>query len=129
MPAVGRFLFITIDALDPVALADFWAEVLGTEVDTAMDDGRFVFLKGRDGSDGSDEGDRLPVVCFQRVTEPKRDKVRVHLDLSVTDLEQATEQVLALGGSWPDGTDRTLEGFSWRTLADPEGNEFDIALG
>jgi predicted enzyme related to lactoylglutathione lyase len=119
MPAVGSFLFITIDCVEPEALAAFWAQVLDTSVDTAMDDGRFVFLKG---------SDTLPVVCFQRVPETKEGKARTHLDLSVTDLAAATRRVIELGGSWPDEAERKLEGFTWRTLADPEGNEFDIAL-
>jgi predicted enzyme related to lactoylglutathione lyase len=118
--AVGKFLFATVDCLDPESLARFWAEVLGTEVDTAMDDGRYVFLKGAQG---------LPVLCFQRVPEAKSGKTRIHLDVSVTDLDAATARVLELGGSWPGTVEQRLEGFSWRTLTDPEGNEFDVAVG
>ena len=117
---VGTFLFTTVDCVDSVRLATFWAEVLSTEVDTEMDDGRYVFLKG---------GERTPVMCFQRVPEVKVGKTRMHVDVSVTDLAAATARVLELGGSWPHEVERRLEGFSWRTLADPEGNEFDIALG
>jgi predicted enzyme related to lactoylglutathione lyase len=117
---VGTFMFLTVDALDPSALAAFWAEVLGTEVNDSLDDGRYVFLK-------SDEG--LPLLCFQRVPEPASGKNRLHLDVSVDDLDAATEQVLALGGSWPGGTEHQLEDFAWRTLADPEGNVFDVATG
>jgi predicted enzyme related to lactoylglutathione lyase len=117
---VGSFLFTTIDCADPARLAAFWAEVLSTEVDTEMDDGRYVFLKG---------GEASPIVCFQRVPEPKSGKTRMHLDVSVTDLDAATARVIELGGSWPAEVERQLEGFTWRTLADPEGNEFDIALG
>jgi predicted enzyme related to lactoylglutathione lyase len=117
---VGSFLFITVDALDPTALAAFWAAVLGTEVDITMDEGRFVFLKG---------GEGLPVLCFQRVPEAAGEKNRIHLDLSVDDLEAATAAVLALGGTWPGGVERRLEDFTWRTLADPEGNVFDLATG
>jgi len=119
MAAVGSLMFITIDCADPVALATFWAQVLGTEVDTAMDDGRFVFLKG---------GESLPVVCFQRVPEARAGKSRIHLDLSVRDLAAATKRVLEMGGTWPHEVERVLDGFTWRTLADPEGNEFDLAL-
>jgi hypothetical protein len=33
----------------------------------------------------------------------------------------------ASGGQWLEpGTTRELEGFTWRCMADPEGNEFDI---
>ena len=117
---VGTFLFATVDATDPVRLAAFWAEVLGTEVDATMDDGRYVFLKGNDG---------LPVLCFQRVPEAAGEKNQIHLDVSVDDLAEATERVLALGGSWPDEVERSLEDSTWRTLADPEGNVFDVATG
>jgi predicted enzyme related to lactoylglutathione lyase len=114
------FLFLTVDCLAPDRLASFWAQLLGTEVDAVMDEGRFVFLEG---------SETLPVICFQRVAEGKSGKNRLHLDLSVDDLEAETDRVLALGGSWPDGQERSLEGFTWRTLADPEGNEFDVAIG
>jgi predicted enzyme related to lactoylglutathione lyase len=118
--SVGTFLFATIDALDPARLAAFWAEVLGTEVEATMDDGRYVFLKG---------ADRLPVLCFQRVPEAATEKNRIHLDVSVDDLGVATERVLALGGSWPGEVELELDDVSWRTLADPEGNVFDVATG
>jgi predicted enzyme related to lactoylglutathione lyase len=83
-----------------------------------VDDGRFIFLEGRDG---------LPVVCIQRVPEPKVGKTRIHLDLAVEDLVAATERIVALGGAW-DGHDRELESFRWRTMTDPEGTEFDIVV-
>lgn len=120
MAGIGTFLFVTIDAQDPDRSASFWAALLGTEVDTSMDEGRFVFLK-RSGS--------LPVLCFQRVPEAKSGKNRLHLDLEVEDLDAATEGIVALGGSRADDTDRQLETFVWRTMADPEGNEFDITVG
>jgi predicted enzyme related to lactoylglutathione lyase len=111
-------LFVTIDANDAPTVAAFWTGLLGTEVDSEFDDGRFIFLKGRDD---------LPVLCIQRVPEPKRGKTRIHLDLGVPDLDVATRRVVELGGSW-DGVERMLEPFTWRTCADPEGTEFDIAL-
>ena len=117
--SVGTFLFATVDCVDPDRLASFWAEVLGTDVDMAMDHGRYVFLKGGDGA---------PVLCFQRVPEVKTVKNRMHIDVSVSDLNVATERILELGGAWPDGVDRRLEDFTWRTMADPEGNEFDIVF-
>ena len=116
---VGTYLFTTIDCDDPDRLATFWAEVLGTEVGLAMDDGRYVFLKSNES---------LPALCFQRVPEPKTAKNRIHLDVSVDDLSVATDRIVALGGSWLDGSEQQLEGTTWRTMADPEGNEFDIAV-
>lgn len=114
----ATFLFVTIDANDAPTVAAFWAAVLGTQVGDTIDDGRFIFLEGREG---------LPVVCIQAVPEPKVGKARVHIDLAVPDLDAATARVIELGGSW-DGQERRLEPTTWRTLTDPEGTEFDIAL-
>ena len=116
---MATFLFLTIDCLDPPRLAEFWSIVLETPVGESMDDGRFVFLEGRD---------ELPVICFQRVPEAKTGKNRMHMDLSVDDLAEATARIEQLGGSWT-GREHALENFTWRTMADPEGNEFDVTLG
>jgi predicted enzyme related to lactoylglutathione lyase len=114
---IGRVSFTTIDATDPARLAAFWGEVLGTEVAETSDAGRFVFLAEANGH----------ILGFQRVPEPKSAKNRVHLDIRVEELHEATDAVLALGGSW-DGNERTLDDARWRTLRDPEGNEFDIFI-
>lgn len=112
---IGRVSFMTVDATDPGRLAAFWGEVLGTEVAETSDAGRFVFLGEANGH----------VLSFQRVPEPKSVKNRVHLDIRVEDLQEATDALLALGASW-DGEELRLDDARWRTLKDPEGNEFDI---
>jgi predicted enzyme related to lactoylglutathione lyase len=113
---IGRVSFTTIDATDPARLAAFWGEMLGTEVAETSDEGRFVFLGEANGH----------IIGFQRVPEPKSVKNRVHLDIRVEDLQEATDAALvALGGSW-DGEELRLDDARWRTLRDPEGNEFDI---
>jgi predicted enzyme related to lactoylglutathione lyase len=51
----------------------------------------------------------------------------LHLDLVVDDLDRAPAEVEGLGGRWLEpGRTRELDGFRWRCMADPEGNEFDI---
>ena len=117
--ATPRFLSVTIDAADPARLAAFWTALLDTEIEAELDDGRYVFLAGRDG---------LPELCLQRVPEPKAAKNRVHLDLVVDDLDAVTARVVELGGVWVDGEQRVFDRYTWRTLADPEGNEFDLIL-
>jgi predicted enzyme related to lactoylglutathione lyase len=88
------------------------------EVDATIGDGQFVVLTPADGG---------LTVGFQRVPEAKAGKNRLHLDLVVEDLEAATAEVEGLGGRWLEpGETRELEGFQWRRMADPEGNEFDI---
>jgi predicted enzyme related to lactoylglutathione lyase len=109
---------LVIDSADPQRIVPFWCGLLGVDVDTSIGDGQFVVL--------SPTAEGL-VVGFQRVDDQKAGKNRLHLDLIVEDLDEATSEVEALGGSWvePDNT-RELEGFRWRCMADPEGNEFDI---
>ena len=43
------------------------------------------------------------------------------------DIEEATQEVERLGGRWLEArTTRELDGFTWRCMADPEDDEFDI---
>ena len=116
MPAsVG---YLVIDATDPERLAQFWCGLLDVRVDTTLGDGQFVVLSAA--KDGLTVG-------FQRVSEKKAGKNRLHLDLIVEDLDEATAEIETLGGRWLEpGNTRELEGFQWRCMADPEGNEFDI---
>jgi predicted enzyme related to lactoylglutathione lyase len=112
--------YLAIDTTDPARLTTFWCAVLGVEVDTTIGNGQFVVL--------SPTKDGL-TIGFQRVPEEKTVKNRVHLDLVVEDLDAATQEIEALGGRWLEpGNTRELEGFQWRIMADPEGNEFDITL-
>jgi predicted enzyme related to lactoylglutathione lyase len=110
--------YLVIDSTDPSALAPFWCDLLGVTVDSTLGEGTFVVLSATDTG---------LTVGFQKVPEGKAGKNRLHLDLAVADLDEATQQVEQLGGRWLEpGTTRDLEGFSWRCMADPEGNEFDI---
>jgi predicted enzyme related to lactoylglutathione lyase len=116
MPAkVG---YLAIDTVDPNGLAPFWCGLLGVQVDAVLGEGDFLILTP------TQEGLTLG---FQRVPEAKTGKNRVHLDLVVDDLDTATAEVEELGGRWLEpGQTRELEGFKWRCMSDPEGNEFDL---
>jgi predicted enzyme related to lactoylglutathione lyase len=116
MPAsVG---YLVIDTADPDQITPFWCGLLDVEVETTIGDSQFVVLSATDGG---------LTVGFQRVPDAKSGKNRLHLDLIVEDLDEATAEIEALGGRWVEpGQTRELEGFRWRCMADPEGNEFDI---
>jgi predicted enzyme related to lactoylglutathione lyase len=116
MPA--KIGYLVVDTVDPKRVAPFWCSLLAVEEDTTIGDGQFLVLSPTE--DGLTLG-------FQRVPEAKAGKNRLHLDLLVDDLDVATAEVEELGGRWLEpGTTRELEGFRWRCMADPEGNEFDI---
>jgi predicted enzyme related to lactoylglutathione lyase len=118
MPAkVG---YLVIDTVDPDRIAPFWCGLLAVKVNATISDGQFVVLSPTD--DGL-------TVALQRVPEAKAGKNRLHVDLLVDDLDGSTAEIEGLGGRWAEpGITRDLEGFRWRCMADPEGNEFDIAL-
>jgi predicted enzyme related to lactoylglutathione lyase len=116
MPAVVGYL--VIDTTDADRLIPFWCGLLGVQVRSTFADGQYVIL--------TDTGSGLRLT-FQRVSEAKAGKNRLHLDLVVEDLDAATAEVESLGGRWIEpGNTREIDGFRWRTMADPEGNEFDI---
>ena len=136
---------VTQDSSDPHALADWWAETLGWEVepsdeefirqmikegyagedDTTLHNGSLVWREGAairhpEGVDGA------PRVLFQLVPEPKTVKNRMHLDVRVgpervepvvAELTRRGAKVLHTGRQGPH---------TWTTMADPEGNEFCV---
>lgn len=112
--------YVTFDTQDPDLISPFWCQLLGVEVQSVRDQGRYVVLAPSPAVGGM-------MVAFQRVPEAKTAKNRLHLDVHVDDLDVSTQQIEALGGRWiePDNT-LELDGFLWRCMADPEGNEFCI---
>ena len=119
---VGRLRWIQVDSVDPERSAAFWAEALGVEVVARLGEPpQFINLAAVEPGE--------PQVCFQRVPESKAGKNRVHLDLHVEDVETASARIAALGGRRRDDHDFHEHGYSWRRMADPEGNEFCLVYG
>jgi predicted enzyme related to lactoylglutathione lyase len=117
-PPVGRFHWIVIDSVDPAAIAPFWCALLGVE-ERGWFTEDYLLL--------SDGGGAVPKIAFQRVPEAKAVKNRVHVDIAVDNLAPAVARVIELGGSLVTG-ERELNGARWCVMADPEGNEFCLAL-
>jgi len=57
------------------------------------------------------------------VAEPKTGKVRIHLDVTVDDIEAAINEVNALGGRFTGERHVYAEG-TVVIMADPEGHDF-----
>jgi predicted enzyme related to lactoylglutathione lyase len=104
---------ITIDCVDPARLAAFWGALLGREESPVLPGWRRL---GR-------RGDPVPWINFQPVPEPKNGKVRIHLDLTVEDIDDGVRGVIDLGGSSLNERHEYDEGVVV-VMADPEGNEF-----
>ncbi len=131
---------VTFDAGDPHALAEFWADVLGYEVedhaelvDSLVEAGRMAASDRieRDGRSAfadlaaaRDPRGVAPRLLFQRVPEPKTAKNRVHLDVRVAeDRREAESQRLAATGATLLWVTRDRGSVTY-TMQDPEGNEF-----
>ncbi len=109
---------VSFDAYDAQAAASFWAAVLG-----------FTVADGADGDHAAINADpAVPGsrIGFHRVPEGKTVKNRVHLDLITTDFEAEIDRLTGLGAT---RLNEIKNGSHWVTLADPEGNEFDVIAG
>lgn len=106
-PQAVTSLEIAIDALDIPAVRPFWEAVLGYRLD---------------GDDAvADRYGRNPIFWFQQMDEPRPQRNRIHIDVTVPhDVAQARiDAALAAGGTLV--SDQRAPAF-W-ILADPEGNE------
>ena len=67
--------------------------------------------------------DAQPRLVFQPVSGPKQGKVRLHLDVSVDDVEAGIGQVVALAGR-PTGERHEYDDGVVVVMRDPEDHEF-----
>lgn len=111
-PAALRDVQLTFDALDVPAVQRFWAAALGyaTRGETDLYD---PLLRG-------------PSVFLQQLDAPREQRNRIHVDVFVpADVADArVAAAVAAGGR----VVRQAESPFWRTVADPEGNEVDVAV-
>jgi catechol 2,3-dioxygenase-like lactoylglutathione lyase family enzyme len=114
-----RISELVLDALDPDLLSRFWCEVLGY-VELDRDDNGDIEIGPADSGFGGPQ----PTIVFNRTTEPKTGRLRLHIDVNATDRDQDAEleRLLAIGARPADVGQTGNE--SWHVLADPEGNEF-----
>ena len=120
----SKFTELAIDCADPDVLARFWCSVLNYEVQDE-DDG-FVAIGPAAIPGGENHlGPVPPMLTFAHVPEGKTVKNRVHLDVNPTDRSQDEEIARLIGLGATVVNDNRPE-FGWVTLADPEGNEFDV---
>jgi predicted enzyme related to lactoylglutathione lyase len=112
MTASATIASITFDCADARALAEFWAALLDRSVAAGATEA-YAELQG------------APGMTFIAVPEAKTAKNRVHLDVMVEDLDAAVRHAVSIGATTAAEFDEG--GYRWVTLADPDGNEFDLA--
>jgi len=106
-----KLTHLTFDCADAATLASFWSAVIGLPVDDGASL-QYALLKG------------APAWMFLQVPEAKSTKNRMHPDLTTDDLPGEVARLESLGATHL--ADHTEDGTTWATMADPEGNEFDI---
>ena len=112
-----------VDCANSYELSQFWKRVLG-----------YVDVEGDPNEPGDEECMILDPesghhVLFIEVPEPKTTKNRIHFDLRPRERTQAEEVawLLEVGASLVnDHRGIYGPGSGWVTMADPEGNEFDV---
>lgn len=110
---------VAFDARDAQAAASFWAAVLGrTVADGATTDNALI------SADPAIPGSRIG---FHRVPEGKTVKNRMHFDVITTDFDAEIDRLIGLGATKLNEVNGAAA--HWVTLADPEGNEFDLIAG
>lgn len=110
-PRIGN---VAIDCNDLRLMSAFWGALTGMEV-LVNDEPRALLL--------GDPADLATTKLFmQQVEEPRVGKNRLHIDLYVTDRNEAIAEVERLGGSRVD--EHSNLGIPWVVAADPEGNQF-----
>lgn len=106
---------VSFGAVDALVLAQFWAAVLGSDVDEdSTSDKAFVEAAGWGG----------PNIWFTRVPEPKSARNRVHFDLRAPGtVDDEVARLERLGAT-------VLECYQDHTvMGDPDGNEFCVEPG
>ena len=103
---------VTFDCVDPLRVAAFWAQALGSNVDEDNTQERaWVEPPGWGG----------PSIWFQKVPEGKVAKNRQHFDLRpVGPVADEVRRLTSLGASVLHQADDLV------VMADPEGNEFCV---
>jgi predicted enzyme related to lactoylglutathione lyase len=107
---------VTVDCHDPARLARFWCDLLNVELAEPPFPG---WERTRSTVPGG------PVLNFQPVSDPKRGKSRIHLDLWTSDLRATVAWVTDHGGSFPGEVHVYADG-TVAVLCDPEGTEFCV---
>jgi catechol 2,3-dioxygenase-like lactoylglutathione lyase family enzyme len=110
---------LSIDCADAAKLAQFWADVLGREVNPRPT-AEFAAVDATDSTQG-------PRLAFHQVPEVKTVKNRLHLDMISSEFAAETDRLLSLGATRVNDVEQG--GARWTTFLDPEGNEFDLVAG
>jgi catechol 2,3-dioxygenase-like lactoylglutathione lyase family enzyme len=114
---------VVLDAADLDAESTFWARLLGGRVE-AEDDWHSLYLDG------------APYMGFQLAPDhvPPQwpggtQQQQIHLDIYIADVQEAHEEVVALGARLLQAADDTGASQGFQVYADPAGHPFCLCWG
>lgn len=111
-----RLTSVVVNCVDIERQVGFWRALLGVG-EAQRVDGFFVWLEPQQPGG--------VMLAFQKVGDPTPGRRRLHLDLGVDDVDATAARVAELGGRHLE--DHAVAGFTWKVMADLEGNEFCLA--
>ena len=117
-----RLQCITVDAHDPLALAQFWSEALGWKIGEDVNEIE-VWIE-RELGDPKNTG--FPDILFLKNSAIKSGKNRLHLDLRPDNQAAEVARLEKLGAKQIDIGQSAEPTCTWIVMADPEGNEFCV---
>ena len=124
---MSRWRELVFDAVHPAALARFWAQLLDGYGVRPYDQAEVERLAGLGFTPETDPGVAVdgpgPILFFQKVSEPKKERNRVHVDVQTGRRNDEVARLLDLGAA----VVRESEGRT--VMRDPEGNEFCVVDG
>ncbi len=113
-----RLAAVSLDAVDPLPVAEFWRDLLGLQTIGQNED--FVALRGA-----------AVLITVQRVAEHRAAQwptgevpKQLHLELAVADLDDGERAAVALGATRASAQPSPAR---WRVLIDPAGHPFCIS--
>ena len=126
---IGRLRSVVVDCKEPEALARFYGEVVGGQLDASETD--WVVLTTPDGT-------RLAFQLSPEHSPPEfpdpTGSQQFHLDIQVEDVDAAEREVLALGATRVPGVGKEDSGDEgsgddFRVYRDPAGHTFCLVWG
>lgn len=112
---------IVIDCADHEVVVPFWLDAMGEYARSDVDE-QYVAIAPTERAIGR------PAILFQKVSEAKTVKNRVHLDLRGESMADEVARLQSLGATFI--AERALgDSVRWTVMADPEGNEFCVSGG
>ena len=120
---------LTFDCADALTVARFWSAALERPLDLeASSDFAAIGFAGRRDTAGWGPAEQAgeSTWMFVKVPEPKTAKNRIHPDVMTADPGHEIDRLVGLGATRV--RDMEEYGYMWTVMADPEGNEFCVAI-